>query len=416
MKTGPQGGQGPPRRILLLDCDQFFVQCARLADPEGAGRERLLLVGGSVESRGVVTSASYETRVFGVRSGMPTGQALRLCPRAVVVPVPRRICGDKSRAVHAVLGRFSPVVEAASIDEAYIDLTGTERLYHDEPLADTARRIQQAVLAETSIQTSIGGGTSRLVGKLAVERAKPAGVHIVPPGAEAEFLATFELRDIPGVGPVFAEELRRFGLVRVADAQQLPARTLVDLLGEGRGEWLARRVRGIDDTPVEAGGHLQKSMSRDETFPRDLHRLPELERELLVLTTRIAADLREANCRARTITVRVRDADFRTRQASRTVPEPLETDRAIHAVARGLLAKLHGARRIGARLLGVGASNLVPADSAAPQLGLFGGGEPQKGGGEQLETERARRLDRTADEIRDRFGRGMLKPGRLLDD
>lgn len=398
----------PNRRILLLDCDQFFVQCARLADPEGAGREALLLVGGSVESRGVVTSASYETRVFGVRSGMPTGQALRLCPRAKVVPVPRRLCGEKSRAVREVLERYSPVVEAASIDEAYIDLSGTERLYHGESLHETARRIQQTVLRETDIQVSLGGGTSRLVAKLAVERAKPAGVHIVPPGLEAEFLATFELRDIPGVGPVFTDELKKYGLVRVADAQQLPERVLVDMLGAGRGEWLARRVRGIDESRLDTS-HVQKSMSRDETFPRDLHRLEELERELLALTTRIGSDLRDSSCRARTITVRLKDADFRVRQASRTVAEPLETDRAIHAVAHELLLKLRNARRIGARLLGVSASNLVPAETAGSQLGMFGGGE-------QLESERDRRLSRAADEIRDRFGHDKLKPGRLLKE
>ncbi|MGH7443730.1 MAG: DNA polymerase Y family protein, partial [Longimicrobiales bacterium] len=157
----------PPRRILLVDCDQFFVQCARLADPDGAGRESLLLVGGTSAQRGVVTSASYETRRFGVRSGMPTARALKLCPQATVVPVPRALCGEKSRAVRTVLERFAPLVEPASIDEAYMDLAGTERLYHDEPLANTARRIQAAVLHESEIVVSIGGGTSKLIAKLA---------------------------------------------------------------------------------------------------------------------------------------------------------------------------------------------------------------------------------------------------------
>ncbi|MGK7312686.1 MAG: DNA polymerase IV, partial [Candidatus Longimicrobiales bacterium M2_2A_002] len=139
------------RRLLLLDCDQFFVQCARLADPGGAGREPLLLVGGTPQGRGVVTSASYETREYGCRSAMPTARALQLCPDAKVVPVPRELCGRKSREVRAVLRRFTPLVEAASIDEAYLDLTGTEALYHDEPLAETARRIQAAVKEATEI-------------------------------------------------------------------------------------------------------------------------------------------------------------------------------------------------------------------------------------------------------------------------
>lgn len=187
------------RRILLLDCDQFFVQCARLADPDGVGREPLLLVGGSVDGRGVVTSASYETRAFGVRSGMPTARALRLCPRARVVPVPRSLCGQKSREVRGVLDRFSPVIEAASIDEAYIDLTGTEALYREDA-RETALRVQRAVLDEAAIVVSIGGGPTKLVAKLAATRAKPGGVHVVEPAEVLEFMRTFQLDDIPGVG------------------------------------------------------------------------------------------------------------------------------------------------------------------------------------------------------------------------
>src|ERR671914_2353791 len=167
------------RRILLVDCDQFFVQCARIADPDGAGQEELLLVGGSASGRGVVTSASYATRAFGVRSGMPTAQALRLCPGARVVPVPRRVCSEKSDDVHAVLESFTPLVERASIDEAYLDLTGTEALYHNEPLIETAQRVKEAVARDAGIVVSVGGGTNRLVAKLAVRFAKPAGVHIV---------------------------------------------------------------------------------------------------------------------------------------------------------------------------------------------------------------------------------------------
>ena len=140
MPDAANPGASAARRILLVDCDQFFVQCARLADPEGAGREELLLVGGSIASRGVIPSASYATRAFGVRSGMPTAQALRLCPGARVVPVPRRLCGQKSDEVHAVLESFTPVVERASIDEAYLDLSGTEQLYHGESLEATATR------------------------------------------------------------------------------------------------------------------------------------------------------------------------------------------------------------------------------------------------------------------------------------
>jgi DNA polymerase IV len=393
------------RRILLVDCDQFFVQCARLADPDGAGREPLLLVGGSASGRGVVTSASYATRAFGVRSGMPTATAQRLCPEAVVVPVPRGLCGEKSRAIRAVLERFSPVVEPASIDEAYLDLTGTERLYRGEALADTARRIQAAVLAETDIHVSIGGGTNRLVAKLAVSRAKPAGVHVVAAGGEAAFLAEHDIADIPGVGPVLAAELLRYGLKRMPDGLARPEKQLTALLGERRGTWLYRRMRGIDDTPV-AADDVARSLSRDETFPRDLEDDGELRRELRELVRRLGADLRADGLRARTLTVRIRDADFRTRQASRTLDEAVETDRAILEVAAPLLRRLRDERRTGARLLGVAASNLRPG--VATQMALFDAGSA-------LETDRDRRLSRVTDALRARFGRGAIGPADLLD-
>jgi DNA polymerase IV len=393
------------RRILLVDCDQFFVQCARLADPEGAGREALLLVGGSASGRGVVTSASYETRAYGVRSGMPTATAQRLCPQARVVPVPRGLCSEKSRAIRAVLETFTPVVEPASIDEAYLDMSGTERLYHDEALADTARRIQAAVLAATRIHVSIGGGTNRLVAKLAVSRAKPAGVHVVPPGDEAAFLAEHDIADIPGVGPVLAAELARYGLVRMADGLALPEPQCNALLGERRGTWLFRRMRGIDDTPVALHDGA-RSISRDETFASDLHDDADINRELRVLVRRLGGDLRADGLSARTITVRLRDADFRTRQAAHTLDHAVETDRGIYAAARPLLARLRAERRIGARLVGVAASNLLPAGAA--QYALF------DIDGTALETERDRRLARATDRLRARFGRDAIGPADLV--
>jgi DNA polymerase IV len=397
------------RRILLVDCDQFFVQCARLADPDGAGREPLLLVGGTAEGRGVVTSASYETRAFGVRSGMPTSQALRLCPRARTVPVPRGLCGEKSRSIREVLERFTPQVEPASIDEAYLDLTGTERLYRDDSLGDTARRIQSAVLAETAIHVSIGGGVNRLVAKLAVSRAKPAGVHIVEPGGEAAFLADHAIGAIPGVGPVLTKELLRYGLEKVTDALHLTEKQLTAMLGDRRGMWLYRRMRGQDDSAVDTQ-HTARSISRDETFARDISDDPELKHRLRVLGRRLADDVRADGLRARTITVRIRDADFRTRQASHTVDDAIETDAAIHAVALPLLARLRSDRRMPARLLGIAASNLVDAASGSrAQTTLFDAEQSS------LETERDRRLARAADQVRQKYGRGAIAPGDMLD-
>jgi DNA polymerase-4 len=396
----------PPRRILLVDADAFFVAVARLVDPEGAGRAPLLIVGGSAERRGVVTSASYEARQYGVRSGMPMARALRLCPRATVVGVPRGACSAKSREIMRVLARFSPTVAAASIDEWYVDLGGTELLYAGEPLADTAHRIRAAVLAETSLGVSIGGGTSRVVAKLAAERAKPKagadGVYIVPPGGEVAFMRTLMLADIPGIGPKSAERLAARGLRSVDDALAWPRESLVQLLGEREGAWLHDRIRGIDDGEVRERT-MAKSLSRDETFPRDLGDDAALERELMRLAHRVAADLRGDGLRARTVSVRIRDADFTNRSASRTLPEAIESDRAVYDVARDLLAKLRQARRVPARLLSVALTNL--ADAAAGQLALF------DAPGGQVETDRDRAVSHAVDAVRARFGGAAIATG-----
>jgi DNA polymerase IV len=182
-----------PRRILHVDVDAMFVQCAILADPERLAGENLILVGGSPQGRGVVTSASYGCRAFGVRSAMPMATALRLCPRAVVVRVPGEMVRTKSRELAEVLAEWTPVAVMASVDEAYLDLSGTEALYSGEPLVDTARRIQADGQGPTSLDVSIGAATNRLVAKLATSYAKPAGVFEVAPGDEEAFVGRLEI-------------------------------------------------------------------------------------------------------------------------------------------------------------------------------------------------------------------------------
>ncbi|HEX2190838.1 MAG TPA: DNA polymerase IV [Longimicrobiaceae bacterium] len=400
----PPGTGGVPRRILLADCDMFFVQVAKLEDPEGVGRLDLVLVGGRPEGRGVVTSASYGARRFGVRSGMPMSQAVRLCPGATVVPVPRGACSRRSREVEAVLRRFAPVVEAASIDEFYLDLTGTERLYGGEPLERTAERIRRVVRDEAGISVSLGGGTTRTIAKMATRLAKPEGIHVVPAGGEQDFMLRWEVGDLPSVGPVMAEGLRRRGVRTVREALALDEDTLVGWLGESRGRWLFRRVRGIDPTPVGEPSET-KSVSHERTFARDLRSDEEVGAELLRLATETGATLRRKGLRGRTVTVRVRDADFRDRQASRTLPDAVESDRAIHATARALLARLRAQRAAAVRLLGVGVSGLAPTDGPG-QMALFETAA--------AETERDRSLSRAADAIRARFGAAALQPGRIL--
>jgi DNA polymerase-4 len=390
------------RRILHADADAFFVAVARMADPEGAGRAPLLIVGGRPGGRGVVCSASYGTRAYGVRSAMPIAQALRLCPDALCVPVPRAACSTTSKAIAAVLGRFTPVVEGASVDEWYLDLTGTEALHGHETLEQTAVRIRQTVHRDTGMWISLGGGTSKLVAKLAAERAKPrpgtdaTGVRIIAAGTEGEFMRTLSLAELPGIGPKLQEKLKGLGLERVEDVLPHDRLTLARWIGRRPAEWLWARVRGIHTAPVEARG-TARQISRESTFARDLSDDTQLQAHLRALGAKAAAELRSDRLGARTVTVKLRDADFTTRLASRTLPEPLESDRAIGDVAVGLLAKLRAARRHPARLVGVALGGLAPARDAE-QLGLFG---TPAGTVERAED---RALAKAMDRVRERFG------------
>lgn len=400
-----------PARILQVDADAFYVQVARLVDPDGVGRTKLLLVGGSPKGRGVVTSASYEARKHGARSGMAMAQALRLCPEATVVGVPRRACAERSRAIVRVLERFTPVVEPASIDEMYLDLSGTESLYHQAPLETIARKVRAAVLDETAVVVSIGGGTNRLIAKLAAGRAKPhrtpeaEGVLVVAPGDEATFLETFELAAIPGIGPRFQERLASHGLTTVPDALRHDVATLARWFGDRAGRWLYDRIRGVNRTPV-IGRERAKSISRDETFAEDIDDESRLRRELLRLSDRATADLRKHGYAARTISVRIRDRDFRDRRASRTLPTGVNTERIVFDTALELFAKLRKARPIPARLLSVSLSQITGTETEE-QLALF----PESPLEASLETERDRRLANALDAVRNKYGPGALGRG-----
>jgi DNA polymerase-4 len=401
----------PPRRILLADADAFYVAVARLVDPEGAGRAPLLIVGGAADRRGVVTSASYEARAYGVHSAMPMAQAVRLCPAALVVPVPWEACVQHGERIRDALAGFTPTVERASSDEFYLDLSGTERLYQGESLAATAGRIRRTVLEATGLAVSIGGGTSKLVAKLAAGVAKPrpgepsSGVLVVEPGTEAEFMRRFSLADLPLIGPKFQERLSRLGLRSVVDVLAHDRSALIRLLGEREGVWLYSRVRGLDSSPV-ASREIPQSLSRDETFPRDIADDAPLAAQMLRLVDRATTDLRDEGLVACTVTVKLRDWDFTTRQASRTLSAPVRSDRAVYAVACELLAKLRATRRVPARLLGVSLSRLFPED-AKTQLTLF-----ETEASASVETDRDRTIARVMDEVRERFGPDAVARGR----
>ena len=386
---------------------------ARLVDPAGAGKASLLIVGGRPGSRGVVCSASYEARAFGVRSGMSISQALRLCPDAMAVPVPRGACGEKSKAIRDVLVRFAPVVVAASVDEFYLDLTGTEAMYHEEPMTETAQRIRAAVIAETGCSVSIGGGTSTLIAKIAAGAAKPipgsgaTGVRIVAPGDEERFMRTQPLAEIPGIGPKAQERLTSLGFVRVPDVLDADPLTLRRYLGDKLSEWLVRKSQGLGSSSLH-GREQQKAMSREDTFDHDIADDAALEVELQRLAVRVVADLRGDGLRARTITIKLRQNDFTTHNASRTLDFPVSTDRAVFTTARQLLRKLRTKRRLPVRLLGVALSQLDDGD-ITEQLSLLPDTTRVA-----TETPRDRALAAAVDRVRARFGAGAVQPASLI--
>ncbi|NUO64088.1 MAG: DNA polymerase IV [Gemmatimonadaceae bacterium] len=400
------------RSILLADCDVYYVQLARMADPDGAGRARLLIVGGSAESRGVVCSATYEVRKFGVRSGMPISRAVKLCPQAMCVPVPRELTARKSEEIVEVLHRFAPDVESASPDEAYMDLTTTmDTVYRGRTLADVARVVRAAVERETGIRVSMGGGTNKLVAKLAVEPAKPRdgsggdGVYVVAPGEEAAFVARLKLAEIPGIGPKFQEQLARRGWFEVRDVVAVPREELERALGERTAAWLHDVAHGIDDSPVHQREE-PKSMGREETFARDIMSDAELERELLQLVDRVTSDLREEGYAARTVTVKLKDSDFTLRSAARTLDEAITTYHAMAPVAKELLKQLRKKRRVAARLIGVSASHLVRG-AVEGQLALFADERAAR------ETAKQRELAAALDSVREKFGRKAMRIGKV---
>jgi DNA polymerase-4 len=304
------------------------------------------------------------------------------------------------------------VIEPASIDEFYLDLSGTEGVYRGESLVDTAGRLRAAVRERTGLTLSVGGGSNRLVAKLAAERAKPrpgsggTGVLIIPPGGEAAFLATHALADIPGIGPRLQTTLKRYGLERVTDALRVDASHLEQWLGVRSGRWLFERIRGHGSDGVDSEGEA-KSMSHEETFSRDIVSDEALETRLLGLVTSLAADLRADGLLSGCVTVKLRDHDFRTRQASRTPPRALRTDRALFGVARNLLASLRASRRVAARLLGVAFSSLTVPEEAT-QLTLL----TELAIGE--ESVRERQLSTTVDQIKAKLGKAAIGPARLV--
>lgn len=376
-------------RTLHLDLDAFFVEVCRQRHPELRNVE-FLVVGGRREERGVVQSASYAARKFGVRAGMPIAEAARRCPQATFFRGSFRHYRDASRAVLAVLRRYSPTVVMASLDEAYLDFTGTERMFPVSLLPE-AERIRDAVKQETGLDSSIGIGTNRMIAKLASDQAKPRGLMEIRAGWEEGFLAGLPLRALPGVGPKTAERWAGLGLTEVRQIQEMELENLQRILGDGARE-LKLRAHGHGSSRLSAD-RLPRSVSRETTLSRDATDKGRLDALLALFVSRVAGQLREEGLAARTVVLKLRHGDFYTVTRRHTLGEPTSLDKEILVAVRALFDRAFEdvvRRKKGVRLIGVAATNLV--ESATEDL--F----------EPVERTRLRELTTAIDQVRKKFG------------
>jgi len=381
------------RTIFHVDMDAFFVSVEELSDPSLKGKA--VVVGGQKHERGVVSAASYEARKFGVHSAMPLRTAAKLCPHAIFVAGHPDRYRESSQKVHRVLTSFSPLVEMASIDEAYLDMTGTERL-HGPPLR-AAHSLHQKVKAETQLNCSIGIGASRLIAKVSSAQAKPNGVLFITPGQEAKFLAPLNVREIPGVGKVTEKNLQKLGIHKVGDL----ARYEDAFLQEHFGKWglaLAGKARGEDaggwfDAEVGADTDA-KSISHEHTYNEDTTDQEQIESTLMRLTEMVARRLREAEVHARTVQLKLRYKDFTTITRAHSLAAPTQLDTEIYEQIKILFRK-NWRKGQYVRLLGVQTSSF---ESETQQRDLLEGDR----------RERWQKALSAADRLRDRFGESSV--------
>ena len=379
--------------ILHVDLDAFYASVEALKDPTLAGRP--VVVGGA-GARGVVMSASYEARAFGIRNAMPAVRARRLCPDAVFVPPDFESYKTHSNRFREVLLAVTPLVEPISLDEAFLDVSGAVLLFGSSDAI--GEKVRREVLEAVGVSCSVGVGPSKLIAKLASKRAKPDGLVIVRADEVEAFLEPLPARALWGIGEKTMETLARLGVRTVGDLARSSPAVLGRLVGEQHARDLHALACGRDERSVVAY-ESPKSVSHEETFSRDLDDEGELLREALALSQRVGARLREDGYRARTVTLKIRLANFTTLTRSKTLEAPTDIGADLYEVASELFRALPGARRR-VRLLGVQATGLVPAGEE--QLALLRG-------------ERWGDVERAVDQIEERFGRGSAIPAALLD-
>ncbi|MFN8232566.1 MAG: DNA polymerase IV [Actinomycetota bacterium] len=383
----------PPEPILHVDLDAFYASVEVLKDPSLAGKP--VIVGGT-GARGVVASASYEARAYGVRSAMPAVRARRLCPEAVFLPSDFEAYRAHSNRFREVLLSFTPIVEPISLDEAFLDVGGATALFG--PPERIAATIRARVAAEVGVTCSIGVAPTKFVAKIASDDRKPDGLLHVPAEGVLAFLEPLPVGRLWGVGEKTGELLGRLAIRTIGDLARTPEPVLQRILGEQSARHLWSLAHGVDDRAVVAY-EAPKSVSHEETFERDLDAEAETLRELLALSGRVAARLRADGYRARTIILKARLATFTTLTRSRTLADPTDVGADLYRTVAELYRSLPGARRR-IRLLGVQAAGLVPAGSE--QLAMLRG-------------ERWGDVERAVDRIERRFGRGATTAASLLD-
>jgi DNA polymerase-4 len=382
----------PGEPILHVDLDSFYASVEVLKDPALAGKP---VVVGSAGARGVVMSASYEARARGLRSAMPSVRARRLCPEVVFRPPDFESYRAYSNRFREILMAITPVVEPLSLDEAFLDVRGAVLLFGPPPAI--GQRIRESVREDLGLTASVGVARNKFLAKLASVQAKPDGLLVVPRDRTLEFLHPLPVGALWGVGERTAETLGRLGLRTVGELARTPAVILERALGDAQAHTLLALANGEDEravVPFEA----PKSVSHEETYPKDLDDLDEILRQLLGLSHRVAERLRADGYRARTITIKLRLPSFTTLTRSRTLPDATDVGAEIYHVAQELLLKLPAGRRR-FRLLGVGGSGLVP--SGSEQVAL-------------VRTGRWGDAERALDRVHRRFGRDAAIPANLL--
>jgi DNA polymerase-4 len=382
--------------ILHVDMDAFYASVEQRDRPELRGLP--VIVGGSAEHRGVVSAASYEARRFGVHSAMPTATARRLCPEGIFLPVRMAHYAQISRQIREILLSFTPLVEPLSLDEAFLDVHGCEGLFGPAP--EIARLIKQRIRTEAGLVASVGVAPNKFLAKLAGDLAKPDGLAVLPADKVAEFLAPLPVSRIWGVGARAEKRLHALGVHTVGQLAALPERVLAGHFGEA-GRHLWELANGRDDRQVVPDREA-KSISTETTFARDLDDLEGLRGILLDQVEQVAGRLRQHGLRARTIDLKVRSSDFRTRNRSLSLDEPSDVTEEIWRAAGILFERALTPDVLPVRLLGVGATKLTSA--AAVQGQLF-----------DDDRQRQRAVDRAVDAIRQQFGGGAIRRGSRLD-